>query len=72
MLNNKEKEIIKHSLGISKKNLNGYRNHFNASEGSEDFKICESLIKKGYMVKRKVSFIPGFMYHVTIKGCKDV
>jgi hypothetical protein len=72
MLNNKEIGIIKHSLGISEENLNGYRNYFNASEGSEDFKVCENLVIKGYMVKRIVSCIPGFIYHVTKKGCQYV
>jgi hypothetical protein len=63
--------LIAHSLGLSKKNKNPYRNYFAAEEGHADFKELEDLTAAGYMQKAKDPIAPGFIFSVTELG-KDL
>ncbi len=63
----KERHIIKHSLGLTTAK-DSYRNYFNPGEDSDDFKCCENLYKNGLMIKRSLTWAPGYLYHVTELG----
>ena len=60
----REIEIMKHALGFPK----NYRNHYAA--GGDDIAACEDLVKKGFMVKRKMhpEVCPDPMFQVTKVG----
>ncbi len=49
-MNYKELHILEHSLGL-RPGQNGYRNYFVTGEGAEDYPVCESLVRKGYMIR---------------------
>ncbi len=67
ILNEKEYEIIQHTLGLDN-NKTAYRNNFNAGEDHGEYEILESLVKRGFMIKNKCSWIPGWIYRCTEKA----
>lgn len=46
----KEREIIRHTLGLDH-SKSAYRNHYVATEGHLAYDVLESLVKRGFMVK---------------------
>ena len=66
-MTDKEKNILLHTLGHT-----GYRNYFVADEGHADWSILESLVGIGCMWKRTAPFSPGFVFHVTELGQKEI
>lgn len=61
-----EKHILQHSLGGEKQ----YRNHFSTSENTTDYPVCEKLVEKGLMQRRKAPewMGGGLVYNVTDEG----
>lgn len=66
-ISQKEVDVLRHALGWPK----CYRNYFVTGEGSDDFTLCEKLVKKGLMFIHRVDWIPDNIYIVTQKG-KDL
>lgn len=69
-LTKQELHVLQHSLGLTRGKAE-YRNHFVTGSGSVDFPICEGLVEKGLMSKRRDPFnemSEQFVYHVTEEG----
>jgi hypothetical protein len=82
MLSDREKEIITHALcgSQTRRPLSPYRNRFITGEGTDDFAVCEGLVAKQMMTKRKYSLLKqvlnersfDIIYFVTELGAKEV
>lgn len=51
-MNNRQKEIILHALGINGDRKVPYRRHFVTGPGSKDFDDCQALVKLGMLADR--------------------
>jgi len=67
MLTEKEKHILKHSLGLNIKNVS-YKNYFTIGEDHDDYEILENLRTKGLMSRIKSKVCCDYVYYVTDKG----
>ncbi len=67
-MNERQKSILKHALGIKKDGDKGYRNHFVAGEGHADGSHLDALTQAGYMTVRDAPMSSGWLYQVTDKG----
>jgi len=41
----KQRDIMKHALGVGRGNKTGWRNHFVTGPGSDDYADCEALVE---------------------------
>ena len=67
--------ILRHSLGLrddgSATPQGEYRNHFVTGEGTSDYPICQDLVGRDLMVRRRYGFdevTPSWVYHATEAG----
>lgn len=66
----RELDIIRHSLGMTKPGKRPYRNFFAADPGHTDMPTVDGLVGKGLMFKGQTE--PGgsmSFYHVSEAGC---
>ncbi len=66
----KQRDIMKHALGVGRGNKTGWRNHFVTGPGSDDYADCEALVEAGMMMKRNGGPLSGGdpVYRVTDAG----
>lgn len=66
VLSKEERHVLQHSLGGEKQ----YRNHFCTDEDTTDYPVCEGLVEKGLMRRRKAAQWQGggLVYQVTDRG----
>jgi hypothetical protein len=67
-LTKEERHILQHSLGGKEQ----YRNSFVTTEFGTDYPVCEKLVEKGFMQRRKAPewMGGGLIYNVTDEGRK--
>ena len=51
-LTDKQRHILRHSLGLTSPNRREYRNHFCTGPGSKDYSDCMALVESGHMTRR--------------------
>lgn len=72
-MNDKQREIITHSLGLSSRTKKPYRNHFCAGVGSPDEAACITCVDAGWMrVGRTINNDTARYYLVTKAGAEAV
>ena len=49
-LTDKQRHILRHSLGLTSPNRREYRNHFCTGPGSKDYSDCMALVESGHMI----------------------
>lgn len=71
-MNDKQRELARHALGLPNKKNMSYRNHFCIDVGSDDYDQWEDLVSKGLAVKAlggknwSVDF-----FYLTLEGAKS-
>lgn len=72
-MNDKQREILTHSLGISGRKKKAYRNHFCAAIGSPDEAACITCVDAGWMrAGRTINTDTARYYLVTDAGAAAV
>ncbi len=69
-ISDKQRDILRHALGVGRGRTAGWRNHFCTGPGSDDYSDCEALVAAGLMTKRSGGPLSGGdpVYRVTDAG----
>jgi len=68
-MNDKQRELARHALGLPNKRNQSYRNYFCLGADGDGYSDWEDLVAKGLAVKRKTALCGGMDYfHLTLKG----
>ncbi len=69
-ITDKQRDILRHALGVGRGRTTGWRNHFCTGPGSDDYADCEALVAAGLMTKRSGGPLSGGdpVYRVTDAG----
>lgn len=67
-LTDRQKEILRHTLGIKQNCGTPFRNHFVSFEGHRDGPELDALVQAGYMTVRDAPRSSGWLYQATDKG----
>ena len=46
-ISDKQRDILRHALGVGRGRTAGWRNHFCTGPGSDDYSDCEALVAAG-------------------------
>lgn len=65
-------ELARHALGLTRSRLRSYRNHFTAGPGHSDFTDWIVMVIKGLAVMRGTKTLPpgDLLFHLTRAGAK--
>lgn len=64
----RQREIMRHALGLNNGGRDLGRNHFATGPGCNDYEVCMQLVDLGLMVARRVSWVPDILFMVTDAG----
>ena len=66
-------ELARHALGLTRSRLVSFRNHFCAGPYHEDFTEWEAMVAAGFAVKRESKVLPpgDVMFHLTRAGAEQ-
>jgi len=68
-MNDRQRELARHALGLPNKKNTSYRNHFCAGVDHFDYADWEVMVSQGYAIKRTVPYCGGDdMFHLTLSG----
>ena len=69
----KQRDLMRHALGLPNKKNETYRNHFCLAEGGDGYTDLEDLVTRGLAVKAKggASWVGDFFY-LTLNGARAV
>ena len=71
-LNERHKEVLRHTLGLKKDGDDAWRNYFVASEGHADMPVLNELLAADYMAVRDNPGGSGYLFRATDKGREAV
>ena len=69
-ITDRQRDILRHALGVGRGRTAGWRNYFCTGPGSDDYDDCEALVAAGLMTKRSGGPLSGGdpVYRVTDAG----
>lgn len=71
MLNNAERHVMRHALGVEQRpGVTPYRNYFSADEGHKEWGVLNGLVDKGFMDREKSPIAVYHVFSVTPAGEK--
>lgn len=71
-LNERHKEVLRHTLGLKRDGDDAWRNYFVAGEGHTDMPVLNELMAADYMAVRDNPGGSGYLFRATDKGREAV
>lgn len=73
MMTERQIELARHALELTRSHLVSFRNHFCAGPGRDDFADWEAMVTAGFAEKRENKYLPpgDVMFHLTRAGAEQ-